>query len=233
MPIRAILFDKDGTLLDFNATFGPASFELFTQLADGDEECLADLAAIAGYDLKARKFLPGSIFVAHASSDYGPMIAERIGVACDDAFLAHMDGLLQSHSMTDATPFADTAETIETLSAAGKTIGCVTNDTQACATAQLKKIGLFDHFISVIGYDSGYGRKPDPDQVLAFSAQAGIPCSEIALVGDALHDIHAANAAGALSIGVTTGLQDGETLSTAADHVVDKLADILPFLDVN
>ncbi len=36
MPIRAILFDKDGTLIDFQRTWGPATHVVLSQLCDGD-----------------------------------------------------------------------------------------------------------------------------------------------------------------------------------------------------
>ena len=33
MPIRAILFDKDGTLVDFQLTLGPATCDVLTRIA--------------------------------------------------------------------------------------------------------------------------------------------------------------------------------------------------------
>ena len=37
MQIRAILFDKDGTLVDFNRTWGPAVQSVLKDLARGSE----------------------------------------------------------------------------------------------------------------------------------------------------------------------------------------------------
>ena len=54
MTIRAVLFDKDGTLLDFDATFGPAAHAVLSELCAGDAATMADLATIAGYDLATR-----------------------------------------------------------------------------------------------------------------------------------------------------------------------------------
>src|SRR4051812_17027696 len=36
MPFKAILFDKDGTLIDFDGTWGPAAYEVMRALAQGD-----------------------------------------------------------------------------------------------------------------------------------------------------------------------------------------------------
>ena len=50
MPIRAILFDKDGTLVDFQRTWGPATHTVMTQLCNGDSAAFERLAAVSLYD---------------------------------------------------------------------------------------------------------------------------------------------------------------------------------------
>jgi phosphoglycolate phosphatase len=44
MQIRAILFDKDGTLVDFNRTWGPAVQSVLKDLAHGSEARYRKLA---------------------------------------------------------------------------------------------------------------------------------------------------------------------------------------------
>ena len=63
MPIRAILFDKDGTLVDFQRTWGPATHEVLTKLCNGDTAAFERLAAASLYDAKERLLLPGSPIV--------------------------------------------------------------------------------------------------------------------------------------------------------------------------
>ena len=50
MPIRAILFDKDGTLVDFQRTWGPATHSVLTRLSNGDSAVFDRLAAVSRYD---------------------------------------------------------------------------------------------------------------------------------------------------------------------------------------
>jgi phosphoglycolate phosphatase-like HAD superfamily hydrolase len=45
MPLRAILFDKDGTLVDFHATWGAATYAAMERMTAGDADKLARLAA--------------------------------------------------------------------------------------------------------------------------------------------------------------------------------------------
>ena len=55
----------------------------------------------------------------------------------------------------------------------------------------------------------------------------GLAAQEIAFVGDSLHDMHAARAAGVLAIGVTTGMHEREVLAEHADCVVEALGEVL------
>ena len=74
------------------------------------------------------------------------------------------------------------------------------------------------------GYDFGFGGKPHPGMVLAFAATCHCRPDEVALIGDTLHDLRAARAAGAASIAVLTGPTRAAArpdLEPHADHVID------------
>ena len=47
LPIRAILFDKDGTLVEFDRTWGPAVQAVLRHLAGGDAALYRKLSARA------------------------------------------------------------------------------------------------------------------------------------------------------------------------------------------
>ena len=65
---KAVLFDKDGTLFNFNETWGHFCDLMFDTLA-GDDELLKDrLAEVCGYDRSSRTFKTGSLIV-NASAD--------------------------------------------------------------------------------------------------------------------------------------------------------------------
>ena len=44
MTIKAILFDKDGTLFHFNETWGPWFYDVLFELSDGKHDLLVELA---------------------------------------------------------------------------------------------------------------------------------------------------------------------------------------------
>ena len=59
--IRGILFDKDGTLIDFNQTWFGIIATLAQQAALGDAGAARELIAQGGYDWMAQKFVGGSV----------------------------------------------------------------------------------------------------------------------------------------------------------------------------
>jgi len=64
MSIKGVLFDKDGVLVDFDATWCPAALKVIDTLADGKIERRNALADAAGFDLDAVKFRKESVFIA-------------------------------------------------------------------------------------------------------------------------------------------------------------------------
>ena len=227
MTIRAILFDKDGTLLDFDATFGPAGWHILNDLAGGDGGLLNALAEVAGYDLDTRRFAHDSAFIADPTEIYGPGWAAVLDRPCDSEFCALVDRLTTHYAMSSLTPFGDVDETLAELAGRGLPLGVATNDTEESAREQIAALGLDGHLTFVVGYDSGHGAKPGPGMVHAFSGHTGVPPAEIAMVGDSLRDLQCARAAGAVAIAVTTGLAAAETLAAHADHVIGRLGDVI------
>ena len=62
--IRGLLFDKDGTLLDFNATWLPFAKTQALKAAAGNEALASALLVMTGYDPRRGTFLPGSVMAA-------------------------------------------------------------------------------------------------------------------------------------------------------------------------
>ncbi|GLS23464.1 haloacid dehalogenase [Labrys miyagiensis] len=231
MPIRAILFDKDGTLVDFHLTWSAATYAAMQRLSAGNEEKMARLVEINDYDLKNHRIRPTSVLVAQSSADYGVTWAHALGETADDAFFARMDRIFIEEGLKHVTPIGDPPWLLSTLKAKGYLTGICTNDSEVGARAHCEKLGLLPWLDAVLGYDSGHGRKPDPGPVLGFAADFGIPPQEVALVGDSTHDLHAVKAAGGTAIAVLSGFAGREELAPHADHVIDSVMDLPALLE--
>ena len=65
-PLRGMIFDKDGTLVDFHGTWDPAT-GAGLRAATADEATLRAAADAIGYDLTTGTIRPDSIFVAETN----------------------------------------------------------------------------------------------------------------------------------------------------------------------
>ncbi len=83
----------------------------------------------------------------------------------------------------------------------------------------------------VIGFDSGYGAKPEPGPLLAFADHCALDPARVAMVGDSTHDLIAGRAAGMTAMGVLTGPARRHELAPHADHVFENIGHIEAWLD--
>jgi phosphoglycolate phosphatase len=231
MTLRAILFDKDGTFVDFDKTWGPAAFRVMSRMAGGDRAKIERLMHVSHYDEVGYRFRPTSPLVAGSSGDYGPLWAEAIGVPYSEIVTAEMDRLFIEEGLAGLTPIGEPAAVMAALKARGLVLGIVTNDSENGARHQAAKLDISHHFDFIVGWDSGHGRKPAPGQITAFLDAYGMKPAEVAMIGDSLHDMHAARAAGVVAVGVTTGPLIPPDFHLHADIVLPSIMELGGWLD--
>ncbi len=221
--IGGVLFDKDGTLFDFQATWGTWTRGFLLEESGDDPQRLAALSEALGYDLQTSGFRPDSVVIAHTTE----IVAQTILPLFPDddltGLMARMDARAALAPQVEAAPLVPV---LSALRAMDLRLGIATNDTEAPARAHLEAAGVTGLFDFIAGFDSGFGGKPAPGQLLAFAEKTGLAPSECLMVGDSLHDLHAARAAGMVAVGVLTGLADRATLAPEADIVLDSIADL-------
>lgn len=219
--IKGVVFDKDGTLFDFNATWGAWTRGMIASEVGGDVTRMAKLAEVLGYDLDRGVFRQGSI-----------VIAETVDVVAD-AMLPWLDGGDKAAligRMKEATKHVPQVEPVPLepvlvrLRDMGLTLGVATNDAEGPARANVAHV--VDYFDFIAGFDSGFGGKPAPGQLLGFCAQTGLEAAQCVMVGDSLHDLHAGRAAGMLCVGVLTGPAPRAELEPHADVVLNTIAEL-------
>lgn len=228
MPkIDGILFDKDGTLFDFAATWTPWAEAFFLRLFDGDRAAAGALAQHLGFDLEARAFRPDSIAIAGTPADIVDHILPHMPGAKAQELIAIINEEAESAPMAEAVPLTPF---LSGLRSQGLRLGVATNDGEAAARAHLGAVGVTQLFDFIVGFDSGFGGKPAPGQLLAFCDHTGLAPEACAMVGDSLHDLHAGRAAGFTTIGVLTGMAQAEDLQPAADVVLPNIGAIPDWL---
>jgi phosphoglycolate phosphatase len=220
--IRGILFDKDGTLFDFNATWRGVMQETLNALSPGDPVRAARMAEAAGYDPRTGAFTPGSAIVAGSSADVAAIWAPFVPGTSARMLEAALNARAEAAGRADLVPAAaDLPGLLDGFRAMGCVLGVATHDSEAGARRHLTEVGALDRFDFIAGYDSGHGLKPGPGMVLAFCERTGLDPSEVAMIGDSVHDLGAGRSAGAgLVIGVLTGPAPETELAPFADMVL-------------
>src|SRR5262249_34823345 len=125
----ALLFDKDGTLIDFDATFGPAGFALLDRLSGGDPALLDRLPGALRYDCARRRFRSDSLFLGSATPVYGAPLAALLGRLDLPVFCREIDTALAELSLRSLTPIGDPKRLFRSLARSGLKLGIATNDT--------------------------------------------------------------------------------------------------------
>lgn len=217
---RGLLFDKDGTLFDFQATWGRWCAGLVRRLADGDGATAERLAAAMLFDLEACRFHKASPIIAGTVDATVAAIRETLPRMDERALRRH---LIASAAEVRLVPAADLPPLLRRLDAAGLALGIATNDAEASTRAHLASAGVLERFVFIAGFDSGFGAKPGTGMLAAFCRATGLAPGEVAMVGDSTHDLEAARAAGMIPIAVLTGPAEHDDLAPHADAV---LADI-------
>ncbi|WP_341895499.1 HAD family hydrolase [Ferrovibrio terrae] len=230
MTIRALLFDKDGTLVDVDRTWGPAAWDVMTDLAAGNRAHLDALISCSHYMEDERRFRASSPLLAGAPDDYADDWAAALGQPPDAGFRRDLSQRLGDAGLRHLTPLGALPKIFADLESHGLPIGLATNHGAGGARLQLRQLGIESYFNFVAGSDSGFGRKPAPGMVLAFAAATGLSPANIALIGDSFHDMHAAHAAGAVAVGVASGLIPYDDLAAEADLMIESLGDLAGLL---
>ena len=227
--LDAVIFDKDGTLFDFRASWGAWTQSVLAAFAPDLSEARR-LGAVLGYDPDNHSFAPNSPVIAMTT----PEIAEILHAHLTDITLPDLNARLNALSVAaPMMPAVPLRAVLSALKARGLRLGLATNDTEHPARVHLAGAGVLDLFDFVAGCDSGWGGKPAPGQLLEFLRRFDLTPSRVAMVGDSLHDLDAGRAAGMHAVAVLTGIATRDELASHADVVLDNIGSIGAWIDRN
>jgi phosphoglycolate phosphatase len=218
--IKAILFDKDGTLLDFEATWGPINQQAGLLASKNDAELARHILDRCGVDPASGKTRAESPLAIAAADEIAVAMIEA-GSKLEKTDL--VDGLhsLFADAARKAVPLTDLPKLFSTLKTRGFKLGIASSDSAEAVAATIMALGLETWVDFQCGYDSGFGPKPEPGMIYGFCAALGLQPNEIAMVGDSTHDLGMGKTAGAgLTVGVLTGTGSRESLESLADVLI-------------
>ncbi|MGH6924657.1 MAG: HAD family hydrolase [Propylenella sp.] len=229
--MRGLLFDKDGTLLDFGASWSRAYRELCLDLCEGDLAAAEAMLLAGGMNPTTGQCAPSSVLAAGNTIDIARFWYPALAGSTLAAMVERIDRVFYANGVRHSVLLPGVREVLADLSAAGFAMGVATSDGTAATRAALSALGIDHALPHVFGYDSVARPKPAPDIVHAFSSAAGVPVEEIAVIGDNAHDLEMARSAGAgAAIGVLSGNSEAADLQPLADAILDSVCDLPAWL---
>jgi phosphoglycolate phosphatase len=222
-PIHGVLFDKDGTLFDFEATWNAWAATMLTDLAAGDSDRAAALGARMGYDFAAQRFAPDSVVIAGTPDDILRLLLPGVPELTPLELTERLNSAAARAPQAEAVPLSPL---IARLRGMGLKLGVATNDAEAPARAHLAGVGHEESFDFIAGYDSGFGGKPAPGMCLGFTQALGLAPASVLMVGDSAHDLLAGRAAGMRAVAVLTGMATRTDLAPLADYVLKDIGEL-------
>ena len=238
MSIKGIVFDKDGTLIDYEACW-------VDRTRAASRSLLHEYGADAAYEpiMKRLGILnDGSVDIKGALchgtyADISTVYAEEIssiGVKTEPCRLLtdvkQAFYRFRSLAKTKAT-YDKTKELFLSLKNEGIKLGLVTTDDKDGAFLTLSSLGIFDLFDITLFSDDIHPTKPDPYFMRVFMEKTGLLPCEILMVGDTLSDMLFGKNCGVYTLGVGKNEGNRKILGEISDYTAPDVSFIPEILN--
>ncbi len=207
MPLKLVIFDLDGTLID-------SSIDITNAIN----------YAIEPYGVPLVTVREAISLLGEGISRLMDKVIEKEGIKADrglliDRFLCYYS----THLVDNTTVYPGVRETLAQLEAYRKAV--ISNKRESLSVEIVEKLGLAAHFDVVVGSDTTNERKPSPMPIRHVLSGLGISPEEAVIVGDSNYDIEAGKSAGIMTIAVTYGYRPPESLQ-GADFIINKMDEL-------
>ena len=217
-PLRLVIFDVDGTLVDSQA-------DILAAMKMACEAC--------GVAVPAREQILG---VVGLSLDVMmPILAPQADAVTHAAMVrgykdAYMTLRAEAGAAQSSPLYPGARDTLDALHAQPDVLlGVATGKSRRGLDKLIDAHGLDQYFVTQQVADF-HPSKPHPSMVLTALSEAGVEARDAVMVGDTSFDLDMAASAGVAGIGVAWGYHPRDRLG-AAHYVIDRFDQLAPVLD--
>ena len=212
MPIKLLLFDLDGTLVD----------------------TVKDINSALNFALNPDTSITLSVeqtknLIGEGINRLIEKVLGEEGSRLRDTVTKKFLSYYSEHIADNSIAYPNVSETLEKLTGYKKAV--ISNKREQLSRDLLGRLGLLKHFDLIIGSDTTPERKPSAVPVLYAIATFKVDPSEAVIVGDSDYDIEAGRKAGVKTVAVTYGYRERRYL-LSADHMIDSFKDVPAVLDI-
>jgi HAD superfamily hydrolase (TIGR01509 family) len=216
VPIRAVIFDLDGTIASFNL-----DYRTVRALVKGYLTERGVPSSLLSLDDSVFEMLRKTEAWAKDAGKGTEFVDEirREALATTESYE------VEAASTTNLLP--GVADTLKALRSMGLKIGLCTINSEKSVSRILERFGIAGSFDVTVPRNRVRHVKPDPEHLeVALKALAVSP-EETLVVGDSRVDMQSAKALGAVAVGLPTGVATLEQLmSSGADYIVTSMVDV-------
>jgi phosphoglycolate phosphatase len=225
---QAIIFDKDGTLIDFDAMWGTWTLQLADRLqASSELDVRQALCECYGYEIARRKILPDGKLTCTPMWRLRELMVEVVasfGIPATQASRAVAKVWHVPDPVTLAKPFTNIPKLFINIRKLGIKIAIATTDDREPTRAMLEAFGVEDVVTTMVCADDGIKAKPAPDMVTTICQRMNVHPCNVSVIGDTVADLQMARSAGAgYVIGVLSGVGSLANLTPLADILIDTI----------
>jgi phosphoglycolate phosphatase len=204
---RLIAFDLDGTLIDSRRDLADSANALILERGGAplSEQAIGSMVGDGAATLVRRAF-------------------EAAGLQFDDTSLRRFLELYDARLLRNTRPYPGVIEALRAVERRS-VLAVLTNKPLAPTLKLLDALQLAPFFISVIGGDGPYPRKPDPRGLLSLIERHQVPARLTVLVGDSAIDAATARAAGTAFCAARYGF-GAAGAAFLADADIDRAVDL-------
>jgi len=214
IPIKAVVIDLDGTLLDTAPDLADAAVAMAADLGLPP----ITLDEVKTYIGNGVSRLVKRVLTRDMNAEPAPELFQKALPLYEKRYA---DGVSRK-----SRPFPGVIEGLQAFKALGLHIACITNKAERFTHPLLKDTGLIEHFELILSGDSLPEKKPSPLPLLHACQVFGVGPNQLLLIGDSLNDTQAARAAGCPVFCVPYGYNRGRPVSELdLDAVVPSLLD--------
>lgn len=231
--IDLLVFDKDGTLIEFHLMWGAWVDALAVRLEAAAKLPLREgLYPLLGVDRATGLVHARGLLAATPMSRIREVVEEFVensGATTEVAAAAVRAAWHAPDPVALAQPVTDLAPLLARLRSRVGTFAVATSDDRRPTERTLEALGVSAEFAAITCADDGIRTKPSPDPVMHLCSLLGIPPARTAVVGDSPADLLMGTSAGvARTIGVLTGVGDRASLEPLADVVLGSISELVP-----
>lgn len=225
--MKALVFDKDGTLINLTLTWLQPMRECAQLVANaaGQPDISEQLLIDGGYQPFTHNWTNNAIIAYGDEKDLLQLWAQRAGQQAVDS-VKHQFAAITDGAVNNAAPMVHNFQALIKTLSEHFVLGVASMDSEHNIDATLSSLGVDQYFSYSCGADSGFDAKPSGGMTTAFCNAMNIPPSQVVVVGDSLYDINMGHNAGTISIGVTSGGYDRGELEGAAEIVLGDISEL-------